>query len=146
MKKILFLQITILAFFCMACVYEEEQKCNEPLTYRPEIGIGYVFQETDSGLVPVAGAKITVENVRSEGGLKGKTIYLAKKTYTTDADGCYQVKFVEKGCHNNTMVYCNLYRFYYENNSFRTFGFYDEYIDINAQNNILMLDTIKLYK
>jgi len=55
MKKIKICILLLLPFFCVAC--EEEEKCDEPITYRPEIGIGYVFQETDSGLVPVAGAK-----------------------------------------------------------------------------------------
>ena len=147
MKKIiLILTIIILAFLCMACV--EEEKCDEPITYRPEIGIGYVFQETDSGLVPVAGAKITVEHRYWKGGMyfggynPNKT--LATETYTTNAEGCYQMRFVEKICTiyvsgAKDEIYCNSYLFYYDNNPLYGFGY-----KIDAQNNIFIIDTIKI--
>ena len=122
-------------------------------TYRPEVGVGYVFKETDSGLIPVAGATVTVSNMYREFGLFGKSWVISEESYTTDTEGRYQVRFVEKGCYtkhdgSKEMVHCNGYEFYYEtwinNGSKRMFGFSTEKIENNAQNNILMLDTLKL--
>jgi len=136
MKKIKICILLLLAFLCMAC-----DDCGKT-TYRKEIGVGYVFQETDSGLVPVKGAKITLKNVYTELGLKGKYIIVVQESYTTDANGHYQVRFVEKGCSNGEEIHCNAYDFLC-NNKF-LFGFYTEYIKNNSQNNILLLDTIKI--
>ena len=101
-----------------------------------------MYDSTDC--YPVEGAKVAVENIYRSGGLKGTFKIVAKETYTTNAEGRYQVHFVEKGCVLDEKIHCNLYSFYYENKWF--FGFYTEYINNYAQNNILVLDTIKLYK
>jgi len=92
-------------------------------TYRPEVGVGFVFMYDADGNAsyPVAGAKITVESIyKSGGGLFGKTWIVAEESFTTDAEGRYQVRFVEKGCWTDKdgdkeMVYCNLYRLYCNN-------------------------------
>ena len=147
MKKIKICILLLLAFFCMAC--REEEKCDEPITYRPEIGVGYVFRETDSGCYPVANAVVTVDNVDWRPGLGGWNRTLVTESYKTDAEGCYQVRFVKKICTvyvNGTKDYryCNLYGFYYDNKN--VFGFTEKKIDNNAQNNILILDTITIKK
>ena len=69
---------------------------------------------------------------------------MAEQSYITNAEGSSQVRFVEKGCYNEEEIYCNLYEYYWKNK--RIFGLDPKYIEINAQNNILILDTIKLYK
>ena len=149
-KTRIILMLTFIAIVltgCMGC-----DNCGKT-TYRPEIGVGFVFKETDSGLVPVAGATVTVSNIYQEFGLFGKKWIVAEESYNTDIDGRYQVRFVEKGCYTKNdgskeMVHCNGYDFYYEiwinNGTKRMFGFSTEKIENNAQNNILMLDTLKL--
>jgi len=144
MKKILILKIITLAFFCMAC----GDNC-EKTTYRPEVGVGFVFKETDSGLIPVKGAKITVENRYWTPGMYGASLTVVEESYTTNAEGRYQVRFVERGCWTKSngdkeMMYCNLYDFWCENKN--VFGFFTKKIENFAQNNILILDTIKIIK
>jgi hypothetical protein len=122
---------------------------NIKTTYLSTIGVGYVFMyETNNNTsYPVEGAKINVNNICKTFGLFGKSTYLAIETYTTNAEGLYQVRFLEKGCPNGKYGLdedCNLYNFYC--NGKDVFGFFVEKITINAQNNIFMLDTIKLYK
>jgi len=140
MKKIkLILKITALALVFMAC----GNNCGKT-TYRPEIGIGYVFKETDSGLVPVAGATVTVYSVYREFGLFGKDWIVAEESFITDVEGRYQARFVEKGCYTKhdgrkEMVHCNFYRFYCGNNWY--YGILQ--LD-NAIDNMFLLDTIKL--
>jgi hypothetical protein len=117
-------------------------------TYRKELGIGYVFMYDTSNNVsyPVEGVTVIVDNIYDTPGLFGKNHSVAEESYTTDAEGRYQVRFIEKGCFTypdgtKEMNYCNLYRFYC--NGKKKFGFY---IENNVQNNIITLDTIKLYK
>ena len=146
MKKIkLILKITALAFFCIAC----GDNCGKT-TYRPEIGVGYVFQETDSGFYPVAGATVTVQSIYMTGGMFGKFKELPAESFITDTDGRYQVRFVERGCWTNSngekeMIYCNLYVFYCRLLiTGEPFRHNDTSIKNNSQNNILLLDTIKI--
>ena len=129
--------LLLLCVFCASC----GDDCKT--TYRPEVGIGFVFMyDTNNNTsYPVEGAKITVKNIYKTFGLLGKTIDLATNTYTTDTEGKYQVRFLEKGCSEGEEVYCNLYRFYYENKLF--FGFYGI---TSVQDNVKKIDTIKLYK
>jgi hypothetical protein len=143
MKKILILTITIVAFINVAC-----DECGKT-TYRPEIGVGYVFMYDADGNVlhPVAGTTVTVNSIYSTSGLAGKTWIVAEESFITDAEGRYQVRFVERGCYTNKydnieMVFCNTYRIYYNNKRF--LGFTEKYIYDNVQYNILFLDTIKL--
>ncbi len=145
MKKIKICILLLLAFFCMAC--REEEKCDEPITYRPEIGVGYVFRETDSGCYPVANAVVTVDNVDWRPGLGGWNRTLVTESYKTDAEGCYQVRFVKKICTvyvNGTKDYryCNLYRFYCEGK--KVPGVDKTIIDNYAINGVLILNTIKV--
>jgi hypothetical protein len=139
MKRLRNIVIILIALLTQAC-----DNCNTK--YRPEIGIGYVFMyDTNNNIsYPVKGAKITVSNSYRAGGLKGTYKRVAFETYATDAEGRYQIRFIEKGCSNGEDVYCNLYGISCENKTF--FGFYTEKIEINVQNNIFMLDTIKLYE
>jgi len=141
MKKIkLILTITSIALIFVAC----GDNCGKT-TYRPEVGVGFVFQESDSGLIPVAGAKVTVQSIWwSGGGLGGKTWIVAEESFITDAEGRYQARFVEKGCWtdkdgNKEMVYCNTYLFHYEGKPLYNFGYL-----IDEQNNRFIIDTIKL--
>jgi len=139
-KAKLILTITVITLILTGCSGCDE--CAGLPTYRKEVGVGYVFKD-DS---PVEGAIITVKSIYSTSGLFGKTWIVAEESFITDAEGRYQVRFVEKGCytkHNGDkeMVYCNLYRLYC--NGKRIIGFYGGYINNNSQNNILILDTIK---
>jgi len=142
MKKIkLILTITALAFFCVAC----GDNCSKT-TYRPEVGVGFVFRydTINNTSYPVAGAKITVESKYWEPGMYGADLTVAEETFTTNAEGRYQVRFVERGCWTNSagrsqMVYCNAYDIYCNNK------YIIGYLGIhNAQNNIKKIDTIKL--
>jgi len=141
MKKIkLILKITSIALAFVAC----GDNCGKT-TYRPEIGVGYVFKETDSGLVPVKGAKITVNHIHWDVSLKGnKTKTVASATYTTNAEGQYQVRFVEKGCYNGEEIYCDVYKFYCNNEEVFGFGIGSKYIEIHAQDNIFKFDNITI--
>ena len=118
MKKTIILLITTIMLLTQVC--KEEEKC-VPTTYRPEIGIGYVFMYDTSNNVsyPVANASITVENLYWTPGMYGKNCSVAEEFYRTDADGRYQVRFIEKGCFTyydgtKKMIYCNTYVFHYE--------------------------------
>ena len=145
MKKIkLILKIIALAFVCMAC----GDNCSKT-TYRPEIGVGFVFMYDSAGnaLHPVAGAKVTVKSRYWESGKGGASITVSEESYTTNAEGRYQVRFVERGCWTNSagrsqMIYCNLYRFYCNNKYI--FGYFD--IWYSAKDNVFFMDTIKLYE
>ncbi len=110
-------------------------------TYRKEIGVGYVFMydTINNTSYPVAGAKIIVSNKYSESGLFGKKIYVAEESYTTDAEGYYQVRFIERGCYTypdgkKEMVYCNTYYFFPPFES--SLGVSDVSIDIRDKDNI----------
>jgi len=147
MKKIkLILKITALALAFVAC----GNNCGKT-TYRPEVGVGYVFMYDAEGNVlhPVEGATIIVANRYWTPGMFGKSFTVTEEYYTTDAEGRYQVRFVEKGCFDKEMVYCNSYLFYYEEIAYTSsciFGLNINDIKNTAIHNILFLDTIKLYK
>jgi len=117
-------------------------------TYRPEIGVGFVFMYDSEGnaLHPVAGAKVTVESTWWEPGMYGADLTVAEETFTTNAEGRYQARFVERGCWTNSagrsqMVHCNKYRFCYEGIRLYNFGYL-----IDKQGNRFIIDTIKLYE
>ena len=139
--------IIVIALLTQAC-----DNCET--TYRKEIGVGYVFIYDTSNNIsyPVVGAKVIVENMYNTSGLFGKTQIVAEQSYITDADGLYQVRFVEKGCfeksnNDKEMVYCNTYVFHYEQKRvLGLIGISANDIENNAKNNALKLDTIKLYK
>ncbi|MCL2311723.1 MAG: carboxypeptidase-like regulatory domain-containing protein [Firmicutes bacterium] len=148
MKKIkLILKIIALAFVCMAC----GDNCGKT-TYRPEVGVGFVFMYDADGnaLHPVAYAKVTVESKWwSGGGLFGKTWIVAEESFITDAEGRYQVRFVERGCYtkhdgDKEMVYCNLYEFYCNLANGVPIRLSDVSIKNKSKDNILLLDTIKI--
>ena len=117
MKQIILLITASIFLSFISC---DDCACSDALTYRKEVGIGYVYKETDSGLVPVKGAEITLKQGYWEGSLKGsKNITLASDIYITNAEGKYQVRFVEKGCFEKSngdkeVIYCNTYVFHYE--------------------------------
>ena len=113
-------------------------------TYRPEIGVGYVFKETDSGVVPVAGATVIVKSRYWTSGMYGKNFTVTEESFITDAEGRYQARFVEKACYDKEMIYCNLYSFSCRDKTF--FAFFKEKIEENVKDNIFLIDTIKLYK
>ena len=141
-KQIQILLLLCLLFICSAC----GDDCSK--TYRPEIGVGYVFMyDTINNIAyPVEVAKVTVKNIYKTFGLLGKTIDLETNTYATNAEGRYQVRFVEKGCVSDEETYCNIYEFSCNNENVFGFGFGPKYIENNALNNVFLLDTIKLYK
>jgi len=149
-------KITLTIIFCAvvftACPQPQEPECG-PTTYRPEIGIGFVFQETDSGLVPVEGATVIVANRYWTPGMYGADLTVEDEFYITDAEGCYQVRFLEKKCYtfpagNKRTIHCNTYLFYYEEKtptaSSITFGLNIDKIKNAAVGNIFLLDTIKI--
>ena len=138
MKKIKICILLLLAFLCVAC-----DNCET--TYRKEVGVGYVFRYDSTGCYPVAGAKITVEHIHWDVSLKGnKTKTVASATYTTNAEGQYQVRFVEKGCYNGEEIYCDVYKFYCNNEEVFGFGIGSKYIEIHAQDNIFKFDNITI--
>ena len=117
MKKIkLILTITSIALIFVAC----GDNCGKT-TYRPEVGVGFVFRydTINNTSYPVAGATVIVENVYWTPGMYGADLTLAEESYTTDAEGRYQVRFVERGCWTKSngdkeVIYCNTYVFHYE--------------------------------
>ena len=138
MKKILL--ITIIALLTQAC-----DDCGKT-TYRKEVGVGYVFMyDTNKNIsYPVEGAKVSVQNIYSEQGFKGIFKRVAIETYITDAKGRYQVRFVEKGCYDKEEIYCNGYDLYFQSECI--FRLHRSNIVNHSQNNVFILDTIKLYK
>ena len=145
MKKIKLTLILIFIAIALTACSGCEEPCDRNPTYRKEVGVGYVFAYDSEGVLhPVEEATVTVDNVYRTPGLFGKHAIVAVEHYITDAEGRYQVRFVEKGCFNKEMVYCNTYLFspHFEN----SLGVTAEGIDIRAKDNILTLDTIKLHK
>jgi hypothetical protein len=147
MKKIkIYITILLLLFLCTAC-----DECGKT-TYRPELGIGYVFMyDTNNDIsFPVAGATVIVENMYWTQGLFGKTRSVAEESYITDVEGRYQVRFVEKGCYTypdgkKEMIHCNTYVFHYEKKQITgIIGLNVDSIKNYAINNIFLLDTIKI--
>ena len=132
------LMLTIITFALTACTGCEEQ-CDKNPTYRPEVGIGYVFRYDSTGCYPVAGARITVDNKYWTHGMYGADYSVGKEYFYTDADGRYQVRYIEKKCitfsdGRKEMVYCNEYDIYCNGIYIKTTG--------GREN----LDTIKLYE
>ena len=141
-------QIQMLLLLCVFCGCADSCGDDCKTTYLPEVGIGYVFMydTTNNTSYPVEGAKVTVDNIYRSYGLSGKIISLAINTYTTNAEGLYQVRFVEKRtCDAGALEWeCNRYWFVCDETRFTVFA---GTIQMNNnQDNIFMLDTIKLYK
>ena len=141
MKNLKILILLLSAFFvCVAC---DDCGCSDSITYRPEIGVGYVFMYDSEGNVlhPVEGAKVTVKSIYETPGMFGKFWEVAEESCVTDAEGRYQARFAEKACYEKEMVYCNTYLFLCEGKYYYGIGYI-----LDAQNNIKIVDTIKLYK
>ena len=142
-KKIVIIVIALLTQGC-------GDDCGKT-TYRPEVGVGYVFMYDTSNNTsyPIVGAAVTVDNIYWTPGLYGANYSAAKENFYTDAEGRYQVRFVYKKCiiypdGKTEEIFCNTYKFY--SLGHYIIGFGENYISKNTQNNILILDTIKLYK
>ena len=110
-KAKLILTITVITLILTGCSGCDE--CAGLPTYRKEVGVGYVFKD-DS---PVEGARITVKSIYNTSGLFGKTWVVAEESYFSDADGRYEVRYVEKGCYtrpngNKEVVYPNEHHIY----------------------------------
>jgi len=135
------ISIAIALTACSGC----EEPCDRNPTYRKEVGVGYVFAYDSEGVLhPVEGANITVENKKWTPGMFGSNFSVGKEHFYTDAEGRYQVRFVEKGCFENSngrkeMVYCNTYHFIYNGKNIYGIGY-----TMEAQNNVKIIDTIKI--
>ena len=145
MNRLILFFVMFLGINITAC---DSDNCGKT-TYRPEIGVGYVFMYDAEGNVlhPVAGATVIVDNLYWTPGMYGADLSVAKESYITDAEGRYQVNFIERKCHTfsngkKEMIYCNTYTFDCKNKLF--FGLNVADVKNNAQNNVLLLDTIKL--
>jgi len=128
-------------FICATCK-ENEYK---DVIYYSIIGKGYVFMCDSIGCHPKQGANVILTTCNGTGGLFGVS-HPVTETYITDAKGYYQVRFI-KSVPGGTFVpgtkvfYTNSYHFECENQYF-TLSVEDVK---NAQNNTVVLDTIKLY-
>jgi len=148
MKRLSLFFVIFLGINITAC---DSNNCGKT-TYRPEVGVGYVFRYDADGnaLHPIEGATITVKSIYTTPGMFGKFQELPEESFITDADGRYQVRFVERGCWTNSKgkketIYCNLYVFYCRLLiTGEPFRHNDTSIKNNSQNNILLLDTIKI--
>jgi hypothetical protein len=136
--KILVALLSI-ALICTACDRENEYK---DIIYYKAIGVGYVFTCDSKSCYPLQGAKVNVTAHNGTGGLFGIS-YPVTETYTTDAQGCYKVRFV-KSVSGETYIpgkgvfYTHTYFFKCENEIFT--------LDVENVKNvqgIILLDTIK---
>ena len=144
-----------LSFVCTTC--EREEKYDD-VSYYDTVGIGYVFiyDYRDSTWYPAHGAEITIAT-----GLKGSGSGIftppPRETFTTDATGKYQVRFIKRTHLSDAS------RYYFEMSCFSCIGplkdkltnVYSyspglETLDLsvytvrNAKNTII-IDTIKVY-
>ena len=142
-KQIQILLLLCLLFICSACASEDY----DDVTYYRTVGIGYVFMyDTLGNLQPVKGAEIEVTTVlKGVGGIFSEP--LPKETFTTDETGKYQVRFIKR----TQLKDATRYHFTIRYTPVGEFVGWLKYLDfypediINAKNNILTLDTIKLY-
>ena len=151
MKKLkkctpILLLLLSISLVCATCNKKEEDY--DDITYHKTIGIGYVFLCDSNGklLCPVHGAEIEVStalkgnNWNIFGGLSYEDIL------TTDKTGKYQVRFVKRTKLCDAAKYFLDVSYTPEGENIgwlRSFDLYPEDI-INAPNNILLIDTIKL--
>ena len=150
MKKTIILLITTIMLLTQVC--KEEEKC-VPTTYRPEIGIGYVFMYDSINNIsyPVEGAVVIMENWDWKPGMYSKRTLVSEERYITNAEGRYQARFIEKVCTVNGRlkkeISCNTYVFHYEKKKITgILGYSIVDIKNDSKNGVFILDTIKLYE
>jgi hypothetical protein len=155
-KLLLFLATIFIAFVCAAC---EEEEDYDAITYYDVIGEGYVFAYDSVGVLqPVEGVEITItpslEGSPCSFFVQGPC-HGPAENYITDITGKYQIiHFIKRTYMRNTEYYF-FNQLYYDSkgNSYISESYLNsEYLTLdvnkvkNAKNNIVILDTIKVYK
>jgi len=142
------LLLLIILFIAVTCKKEKY----DDVTYYKTIGIGYVFMYDSEVYYPVHGAEITVSNCLKGGysGFFGNGS--PDEIFTTDETGQYQVRFVKRTKFLDVWKYRFHYGYPEERNDNNNNYYYLKDKDIilypddiiNAQNNTIVFDTIKL--
>ena len=138
---------------CMVVAGLTTMSCKEDYdakTYYKVAGTGYVFMYDAVGniMYPVQGAEIIVTAcLEGTPGLFG-TASSVKETYSTDASGKYQVRFIKRTERADTWQYLINYT-YLENGSDIGWASFENILTIDEvknTKNTIVFDTIKFYK
>ena len=136
------LLLLIILFIAVTCKKEKY----DDVTYYKTIGIGYVFMYDSEVYYPVHGAEITVSNCLKGGysGFFGNGS--PDEIFTTDETGKYQVRFVKRTNFLDVWKFLITIRYITQDSNI---GWYQDFVlypddIINAQNNTIVFDTIKL--
>jgi hypothetical protein len=89
--------IFIITVLSIISFYRCEDDPYDQKTYFNVIGKGYIFYYADSTekLIPMPGSKVTVSAILAGHGFLPYTAPSVKEEYTSDADGCFQVRFIK---------------------------------------------------
>ena len=144
-KIISLIPLLSMLLVCTTCEKEEDYNA---VTYYDAVGIGYVFiyDSIGSTMHSAQGAEIRVCTYLegSDGGLF--STFTAYETYTTNANGKYQIRFIKRTHRRDareyyiTLNHIGSRPYQIWNNGAQ---FYSKEV-INAPNNIVIIDTIKI--